>query len=113
MRLEELSAIISEMEIVFDYDHFAEGEAPNPPFICYLLPGSDNFAADGKAYYKINEVRIELYTDKKEPDVEEQVEAVLDEHGIFYNKTEVWIESEKLYEVLYSFEMEGMNDVEE
>ena len=101
------------MEIVFDYDHFAEGEAPNPPFICYLLPGSDNFAADGKAYYKINEVRIELYTDKKEPDVEEQVEAVLDEHGIFYNKTEVWIESEKLYEVLYSFEMEGMNDVEE
>lgn len=113
MRLEELSAIISEMEIVFDYDHFAEGEAPNPPFICYLLPGSDNFAADGKAYYKINEVRSELYTDKKEPDVEEQVEAVLDEHGIFYNKTEVWIESEKLYEVLYSFEMEGMNDVEE
>ncbi|WP_418474332.1 hypothetical protein [Frisingicoccus sp.] len=113
MRLEELSAIISEMEIVFAYDHFAEGEAPNPPFICYLLPGSDNFAADGKAYYKINEVRIELYTDKKEPDVEEQVEAVLDEHGIFYNKTEVWIESEKLYEVLYSFEMEGMNDVEE
>ena len=113
MRLEELPAIISEMEIVFAYDHFAEGEAPNPPFICYLLPGSDNFAADGKAYYKINEVRIELYTDKKEPDVEEQVEAVLDEHGIFYNKTEVWIESEKLYEVLYSFEMEGMNDVEE
>lgn len=113
MRLEELSAIISEMEIVIAYDHFAEGEAPNPPFICYLLPGSDNFAADGKAYYKINEVRIELYTDKKEPDVEEQVEAVLDEHGIFYNKTEVWIESEKLYEVLYSFEMEGMNDVEE
>ena len=43
MRLEELSAIISEMEIVFAYDHFAEGEAPNPPFICYLLPGSDNF----------------------------------------------------------------------
>ena len=29
-----------------------------------------------------------------------------DQHGIFYNKTEVWIESEKLYEVLYSFETE-------
>ena len=34
------------------------------------------------------------------------VEAVLDEHGIFYDKTEVWIESERLYEVLYSFELE-------
>ena len=34
------------------------------------------------------------------------VEDVLDEAGIFYNKSEVWIDSEKLYEVLYSFEME-------
>ena len=47
-----------------------------------------------------------MYTDEKNPEVEALVEAVLDEHDIFYDKTEVWIESEKLYEVLYSFEME-------
>ena len=41
------------------------------------------------------------------------VEAVLDQHGIFYARSEVWIESEKLYEVLYSFEMEGNNDAQE
>ena len=40
-------------------------------------------------------------------------ETVLDGHGIFYRKTEVWIESERLYEVLYTFEMEGMNHAEE
>ena len=28
----------------------------------------------------------------------------LDAHDIFYEKTEVWIESERLYEVLYTFE---------
>ena len=49
---------------------------------------------------------IELYTDSKDLAVEQKLEAVLDTHGIFYDKTEVWIESEKLYEVLYSFEME-------
>ena len=38
--------------------------------------------------------------------VEQQLEEVLDEHGIFYNKSETWIESEKLYEVLYTFEWE-------
>ena len=38
--------------------------------------------------------------------MEEKVEAVLDRHGIFYNKTETFIESEKLYETLYIFEME-------
>ena len=101
--MEELLQILNETQIPFAYHHFAEGESPEPPFICYLLPGSNNFSADGKAYYKINEVHIELYTDLKDLAVEQQLEDVLDEHGIFYNKSETWIESEKLYEVLYTF----------
>jgi hypothetical protein len=104
--MEELLAIIKEMGIPSAYDHFAEGESPDPPFICYLLPGSDNFAADGRVYFKINDVRIELYTDSKDLAVEQKVEDVLDAHGVFYNKSETWIDSEKLYEVLYQFEME-------
>ena len=104
--MEELLQMLEEMGIPFAYHHFAEGESPEPPFVCYLLPGSNNFSADGKVYYKINEVHIELYTDLKDLAVEQGVEAVLDEYGIFYNKSEVWIESEKLYEVLYTFEWE-------
>ena len=104
--MEELLQILSETQIPFAYHHFAEGESPEPPFICYLFPGSNNFSADGKVYYKINEVHIELYTDLKDLAVEQQLEEVLDEHGIFYNKSETLIESEKLYEVLYTFEME-------
>lgn len=105
--MDKLLEIIKAMGIPFAYDHFAEGEAVDPPFICYLLPDSDNFAADGKVYFKANEVHIELYTDTKDLSVEQQVEAVLDEHGIYYDRSEVWIESEKLYEVLYTFEMEA------
>ena len=84
----------------------AEGESPDPPFICFLYPGSDNFAADGRVYLKISEVHVELYTDEKNPELEATLEAVLDRHGIFYEETETWIESERLYEVLYYFEME-------
>ena len=97
------------MNIPFAYDHFAEGESPDPPFICYLLPGSDNFSADGLVYHKMQTVHIELYTDRKNPDTEAAVETVLDNNRIFYNKSEVWIPSEKLYEVIYSFEMEVNN----
>lgn len=104
--MDELLIMLNEMGIPFAYDHFAEGESPEPPFICYLLPQSDNFSADGKVYYKISGVHIELYTDIKDLSVEQKVEAVLDTHGIFYEKSEVWIESERLYEVLYTFEME-------
>ena len=104
--MDELMEIMKETGLPFAYDHFAEGESPNPPFITFLLPGSNNFAADGKVYKKINEVHIELYTDEKNPETEALVEDVLDDHEIFYEKTEVWIESEKLYEILYSFERE-------
>lgn len=103
--MEELVQMLQEIGLPFAYDHFAEGESPKPPFICYLLPGSNNFAADGKVYFHINEVRIELYTDKKDLSVENKVTAVLDEHGIFYNRSEVWIASEKLYEVIFQMEV--------
>ncbi|MCQ2511686.1 MAG: hypothetical protein MJ116_14610, partial [Lachnospiraceae bacterium] len=98
--MENIVEMLQEMNIPFAYDHFAEGESPEPPFICYLIPGSDNFAADGKVYFKMNEVRIEMYTDFKDLDLESRVEGVLDGHEIFYNKSETWIQSEKLYEVM-------------
>jgi hypothetical protein len=107
--MDEFLHMMAEIPFPSAYDHFAEGEAPEPPFITYLMPGSHNFSADGKVYDRITEVHIELYTDVKDPEAESQLEAVLDTHGIFYNKTEVWIDSEKLYEVLYSFEMEVAN----
>ena len=105
--MDKLLEIIAEIGLPSAYDHFAEGESPAPPFICYLIPGNDNFAADGKAYFKAEQVHLELYTDKKDPETEQLVEAVLDSHGVFYDRTEVWIESEKLYEVLYYFETEA------
>ena len=102
--MDEVIAILTELGLPFAYHHVAEGESPDPPFICYLTPGSDNFAADGQVYLKVDVVHVELYTDRKDPNAEARLEKVLDRNGIFYDKSEVWIESEKLYEVLYSFE---------
>ena len=107
--MDKIVYIINEMNIPFAYDHFSEGESPDPPFICYLLPGSDNFSADGLVYHRLQTVHIELYTDRKDPETETAVETVLDNNRIYYNKSEVWIPSEKLYEVIYSFEMEVNN----
>jgi hypothetical protein len=100
-----LTEILNEIGIPFAYDHFAEGESPEPPFICYLFPSDDNFAADGIVFYQITRVRIELYTDLKDPATEQRVTAALTENGIFYTKNEVWIEEENLYEVTFEFEL--------
>lgn len=52
--MDKLLDILKSIGFPYAYDHFAEGEAPDPPFLCYLLPGSDNFSADGYAYYTIS-----------------------------------------------------------
>lgn len=37
--------------------------------------------------------------------VKKEIEAVLTQHEIYYTKSEAWIESERLYEVLYEMEV--------
>ena len=105
MTYDEVVEMAEETGLPVAYDHFAEGESPDPPFLVFLFPSSDNFPADGQVYAKINELQFELYTDKKEPEIEAMVEAVLDQRGIFYDKSEVWIPDERLYEVLYTMEV--------
>lgn len=52
-------------------------------------------------YHSFTHLDIEVYTDLKDPELEQKVEAVLSAYELFYHKSEVWIEEEKMYEVLY------------
>lgn len=107
MTFEETKSMIEETGLPVAYDHFAEGESPDPPFTCFLFPGSDNVFADNVVWQKIDELNIELYTDKKDPDIESKIEDILTAHELPYEKSEVWIEDEKMYEVLYQTEIIG------
>lgn len=101
MTHEEVIEMLTETVLPFAYDHFAEGESPDPPFICFLFPESENFAADNIVYAAFQNLNVELYTDEKNPELEAAVEDVFSRHELFWQKSEVWIETEKLYEVLY------------
>lgn len=101
----DVLTMLKKIGIPIAYDHFAEGESPKPPFCVYLYPKADNFAADGVAFYKQDILHVEVYTNKKDVSLEDKIEAVFDEYGLFYAKSEVWIQSEKLYEVLYQMEV--------
>ena len=103
--MDRIKQLISDIGFPFAYHHFSEGESPDPPFLVYLTPGSHNFSADGVVYHRVDQLDIELYTDKKQPEQEAKLEAVLDEAGMFYDKTERFIQSERLYEVLYEMEV--------
>lgn len=105
MTREDIKAMLGDLDLPLAYHHFAEGEAPELPYIVYHYPESDNFAADNVAFAKGDNLSIELYTDKRDFDTEGRLEDILDEQDLFYVKTEIFIPSEDMYEILY--EMEG------
>ena len=107
MTYENVIEMLEEAGLPLAYDHFDEGESPEPPFLIFLFPGTDNLFADDTVYQKIDELNIELYTDKKDPETENLIEDILIAHELPYEKSEVWIESEKMYEVLYQTQMIG------
>lgn len=89
------------------YSHFAEGDVPKTPFITYHFPGTDNFSADGIVYQEINELDIELYSNKKDLEAENAIADWLMSKGLFYEKQEYYIESEKWIQVIYEVSLLG------
>ena len=105
MTEKEVFQMVKSIGLPPAYHHFDEGQSPEPPFVVYLYPGTNTFSADGVVYQGINQLDIELYTNKKDLESEKRVEAVLKKHGFFYEKNETYIETEKMYEVLYEMEV--------
>ncbi|MDE6707709.1 MAG: hypothetical protein K2K06_06710 [Oscillospiraceae bacterium] len=105
MTYEEINKMMSKMGLPYAYHHFAEGESPEPPFLLFLSSGENTFSADNLMYFSTKSLAIELYTNEKSPETEKIIENVLTEHEIYFEKNEVWIESEKFYEVIYEMEV--------
>ena len=58
MTYEDVMAMLEETGLPFAYDHFAEGESPDPPFIVFLFPGTENVFADDRVWQKVNDLNI-------------------------------------------------------
>ena len=76
----------------------------NPPFIVYFEDGGDNFIADNKVYKPKTNLRVELYTSKKDTTTEASLESAFDTNEIIWQKTEAYINDEKLYMTAYAVE---------
>ena len=81
------------------YHHFTS--PPTPPYIVYLFSYSSNFGADNKVHSQADNYQVELYTKTKDPAVEALIEGLFDADEIYWDKTETYIDSEGLYQVLY------------
>ena len=85
------------------YRAFPVGNAPPLPFVCYLFSSTNNFNADDVVYQVINRITIELYTESKDLEAENAVEAAL--KGLCWEKSEEYLDDEQCYEIIYEIEV--------
>lgn len=80
----------------------------NPPALpwgVYRFSNTSEMYADGILFFVVRQYQIELYTDKKQPEVEQKLQDVLTHAGIAFSKSETYIESEQMYQILYECEV--------
>lgn len=101
--MDELLTALQGLGLPLAYDHFAEGEAPDPPFLCYLAYRSNNLFADDQVFFRIDALGVELYTEVKDPLTEAMVESAL--APFCWEKHETYIDTERLYQITYEIEV--------
>lgn len=101
----QIKELIESIGLPFNYFQWEVGQVPDLPYILFYYPERNDFLADGKNYQHIARLNIELYTSKKDFAREAEVEAVLENAGIVYEKEEQYISDERMYEVLYTMEV--------
>ena len=94
-----LFALLKTTGLPVAYHHFTS--PPSPPYIVYLFSYSSNFGADNKVYDAKKNYQVELYSKAKDLASEALIEDLFNANDIYWEKTETYIESEGLYQVLY------------
>ena len=78
-------------------------QPPNSTYAVYM----DSYTRRGADYRNLvreHNSTIELYSYKADPIAESNIENIFDKFGLDYEKSErLWLESEQLYEVVYTF----------
>lgn len=105
MTFKEIATMISGIGLPNAYYQFDKDHPTAPPFICFYYPNSDDLIADNINYSRIEALVIELYTDNKRFDLESTVEAALIANELPFEKTEVYIDSERMYQITYNTEV--------
>lgn len=103
INLKDFEKILSSSGFPVTYLSWPENRAPQMPYICYYVSGSDNFAADGIVYYPVNQIQVELYTELKDLEAEAALEIAL--ASFYWNKTETYIDTENCYQIAYEIEV--------
>lgn len=102
MTHKEIYDLLVTLNIPVAYDHFVSDKEVSIPFIVYREQGVDTFKADSTTYYRPKDYEIELVTEKKEVELQNELEELLINNKIPFDTTdEVWDQDERIYHNFY------------
>jgi len=99
----ELFTLLKTTLYPVSYHHFTT--APATPYIVYLRAFDNNISSDYKVHGKFKFYQVELYTAKKDLVAEQTLEEVLNGINADYDVTEMYIDTESLYQVIYQIKI--------
>lgn len=109
MTYEEITQTVDDIAAAADckctYRQWPKDSAPDPDYILFYYLERDDMYADDEAYCKITALNLELYTNAKNIEKEQIVERAMHAADLTYQKSETYIDSEEMYEVLYETEV--------
>lgn len=103
MSTKDIATMLTSIGVPFAYHHFddSESDITSPPFIIFYYPYSSDLYADDVNYASIRQLNIELYTDEKDPELEEKVEQALLTAGLPWRWDETYITDEHMFMKAY------------
>lgn len=105
MTYKQIAQMIASIGVPYAYYQFPNNTPQNPPFICFFYTQNNDVVADDSNYQKVERLAIELYTDNKDFSLESAVESVLNANGLVYTREETHLDSERMYEVIFTTEI--------
>ena len=105
MTYEEIKAGLAAAGFPLTYYQWPISQAPELPYVVYYYPNRSDDPADNVNYGKITALNVELYTPIKSFADEARMEDTLTAMGLVWEKSETYLDSEQMYEVLYESEV--------
>ena len=99
----KLMEMLEETALPIAYDHFAEGESPDPPFICWAILKSQTSGADAYHPIKRSELTIILYSSERDFETEDNILRMFSEFEIDVESS--FVPTDELYATTFQFEI--------
>lgn len=103
MTLAELNTALQGLNVPVAYNVFKEPQVP--PYICFLTIDYEQTYADDKIFVQNPVVRVEYYSKNKDISAETDIEALLEENEITWDKADGYLDTERLYMTTWEFEL--------